>query len=202
MAKAKKKKSQPSKSKPISKIFPIVVFILGFVLYANTLGNGYAFDDSIVITDNQFTQKGFAGIPDLLTKDFFEGLYGKSLELTGGRYRPLSLVSFAIERGIFGDNPLIGHLVNALIYGLCCLFLFHVVARFTSYTSSIPYVTSILFCFHPIHTEVVANIKSRDEILCFLFLMLTIRLFQKFEKISAKKIPGLWSRFVFPGIAC
>ena len=107
MTKKFKKEHQPSSK--ILWYFPIFIFICGVFLYANTLNHNYAFDDSIVITENNFTQKGISGIPDLLTKDFFEGIYGSQLELSGGRYRPLSLVSFAIEWQIFGENPLVSH---------------------------------------------------------------------------------------------
>jgi protein O-mannosyl-transferase len=37
-----------------------------------------------------------------------------------------------------------------------------------------PFLISLLFLSHPIHSEVVANIKSRDEIFCFLFLISTL----------------------------
>lgn len=76
--------------------FAIVLFCLG--LYANTLNHGYVLDDKIVITENQFTKKGFSGIPDIMRTDAFVGFYGKEKNLVvGKRYRPLSIVTFAIE---------------------------------------------------------------------------------------------------------
>jgi len=76
----------------------IIIFLIGFGLYANTLSHDYTLDDKIVITENEFTKSGFAGIPDILTTDVFVGFYGVDKNLvTGKRYRPLSLVTFAIE---------------------------------------------------------------------------------------------------------
>ena len=53
----------------------IVIFLFAFLLYANTLGHQWAQDDTIVITDNMFTQKGIAGIPDIFNKDTFYGYF-------------------------------------------------------------------------------------------------------------------------------
>jgi len=109
------KKSRPSQPRnvaqkqssgfSIQKHPGIVIAILSFLLYVNTLNHQFAFDDAIVITGNSLTQKGTAGIPDLVTKDFFVGIYGEQgMELTGGRYRPLSLVMFAIEMQLFVEK--------------------------------------------------------------------------------------------------
>lgn len=160
-----------------------VLFALAWLLYANTLGHGYAFDDSIVITENQFTKQGLAGIKDLATRDFFEGIYGEGgMELAGGRYRPLSLVMFAIEYQFFGLNPAVGHFINVLLYALTGVLLFGMLRQWLRDApngSVVAFIASLLFIAHPIHTEVVANIKSRDEILALLFAVLAMRLLHK-----------------------
>ncbi|MFA5783185.1 MAG: hypothetical protein WC868_13035, partial [Bacteroidales bacterium] len=96
-----------------------VYLLFGFVLllYANSLFNQYALDDRLMITENQFTKKGFNGIGDILSTDSFVGFFGKQKNLVaGGRYRPLSHITFAIEYALFGFNPFIGHLINILLY--------------------------------------------------------------------------------------
>ncbi|GBL35366.1 transmembrane and TPR repeat-containing protein F38B6.6 [Filimonas sp.] len=69
------------------------------------------------------------------------------------------------------------HINNTLFYGLsvCILFLFlsTVVFKENKLTA---FIISLLFLAHPIHTEVVANVKSRDEIFSFLFIMLSLYL--------------------------
>jgi tetratricopeptide (TPR) repeat protein len=151
--------------------------LLGFVLYINTLGHDFALDDAIVITENMFTTEGVSGIPGLLKNDTFYGFFkeeGKSRLVAGGRYRPLTPVMFAIERSLFGDSPFVGHAMNALLYGLLCMFIFYVVRlllREISEPGSAQWVallTALLFAAHPIHTEAVANIKGRDEIVTLL----------------------------------
>jgi Flp pilus assembly protein TadD len=163
---------------------------IAIILYANTLGHGYAFDDGLVITQNSFTLQGLAGIPDLLTTDFFQGIYGKDgMELTGGRYRPLSLVMFAIEYQLFGLNPFIGHLINVLFYGCTALLMYKVLHQWFSSAkqkSILPFLATMLFVVHPIHTEVVANIKSRDEIVSFLLLLAVFFCIDKYHNQKNK----------------
>ncbi|HOZ52106.1 MAG TPA: hypothetical protein PLU17_09630 [Chitinophagaceae bacterium] len=67
------------------------------------------------------------------------------------------------------------HINNTLFYGLavCMLFLFLSKIVFKE-NPLLAFVISLLFLFHPIHTEVVANVKSRDEIFSFLFMMLSL----------------------------
>jgi hypothetical protein len=45
----------------------------------------------------------------------------------------------------------------------------------------IPFVAVLLFAIHPIHTEVIANVKGRDEILTFIFLIVSVTTFLKYR---------------------
>ena len=153
-----------------------IIFGLAVAIYANSLFNGYALDDSIVITDNMFTEKGFAGVGDHFTNELFYGFFkdeSKANLVAGGRYRPLSVAMFAIEYGLVGESPWLGHLINILLYGLTGIILYLVLTflfkgRKESTSILLPFLATILYITHPIHTEVVANIKGRDEILALL----------------------------------
>jgi protein O-mannosyl-transferase len=159
-----------AQQEPTQAYWAWLFFALGFLLYANTFGHGYAFDDSVAITDNKFTQKGLAGIGDLLTKDFFEGIYGDQLELVGGRYRPLSLITFAAEKSFFGQNAGLSHAINAFFYGFAAFLFYKVLRRLLPQWPLLVFLSTLLWTLHPLHTEVVANIKSRDELLSFIGL--------------------------------
>ena len=75
-----------------------VIVVVAFVSFGLSIFNNYALDDFIVIAKNNFTQKGFSGIWNILSKDTFAGMPESDIMvLSGGRYRPLSLVTFAIE---------------------------------------------------------------------------------------------------------
>ncbi|MDP4685849.1 MAG: hypothetical protein NWS53_03090, partial [Salibacteraceae bacterium] len=159
----------------------IITFLLGFALYANTIPFDYTLDDKLYITANEFTKKGIDGIHDIWTNDLMTGFFGSKKNLVeGGRYRPLSQTTHAIEWQIFGNNPEISHLINVVLYGLIGMLLLSVLKRIFSWKEdrwwwSIPFVATALFLAHPTHTEVGASIKSRDEILSVLFALMAFR---------------------------
>lgn len=159
----------------------IIAFLLGFALYANTIPFDYTLDDKLYITANEFTKKGIDGIHDIWTNDLMTGFFGSKKNLVeGGRYRPLSQTTHAIEWQIFGNNPEISHLINVVLYGLIGVLLLSVLKRIFNWNEdrwwwSIPFVATALFLAHPAHTEVGASIKSRDEILSVLFALMAFR---------------------------
>ncbi|GAB5540050.1 MAG: hypothetical protein Salg2KO_21530 [Salibacteraceae bacterium] len=152
-----------------------LIGLLAIGLYVNTLSHDYALDDKAIIVHNEFTQKGFAGIPDHFSHSYWYGLNGKD----AGNYRPISGVSFSIERGIFGDSPAIGHFFNILFYALMCIVLVRWLHSLEILPTNLLVIALLIFAAHPIHTEVVANIKSRDEIYCLLFFALSAHQFWK-----------------------
>jgi len=187
-AKKKKKISPAPKKKTIKPVVELgfwgnqklhlaILFIFSTLLYVNTLGHSYTQDDAIVVYDNMYTTDGVSGIPGLLQKDTFFGFFkteGKAKLVSGGRYRPFTPIMFAVGWEIFGDNPMIGHLFNVLWYGLLGILLYLtlkvvIVSEQRTQTSMmLVFLSTILFIAHPVHTEVVANIKGRDEIISLL----------------------------------
>ncbi len=174
MGKTSKNNTKP-KDQHSNRLVYGIIFLFSFLLYGQTISYDYTLDDSIVIKSNNFTREGIQGIPDLLQYDTFTGFFGIQKKLVaGGRYRPLSLITFAIEYELFGLNPGISHFINILLYGLTGALLYRILLmlliRFQSkrWYYSIPFITTMLFLAHPLHTEVVANIKGRDEIMTFL----------------------------------
>ncbi len=150
-------------------------FLLAVLLYANTLTHGFVQDDAIVITDNMFTKQGVKGIPGILTKDTFFGFFkveGKETLVSGGRYRPLTLVLFALLYEVFGLDPFPYHLLTVLLYALTCVLLYRVLLlllrKHSGLGAGVAWMATLLFTVHPIHTEVVANIKGCDEIVALL----------------------------------
>ena len=75
----------------------IILVLLAVGLNINTLFHEYALDDIVVMTENRFVEKGIKGIPDILTSDYVNGYSTQENILTGARYRPFSLLIFALE---------------------------------------------------------------------------------------------------------
>lgn len=140
------------------------LFVFAFLLYANTLSNEYAYDDNIIILDNYTTQKGVSAIPQIFSETTMSGFNKEKIG-----YRPVTLSLFAIEYQLFGKNPTISHLINVLLYSFTAVILLFLLSLlFAQLHFLIPLSMTLLFIAHPVHTEVIANIKSRDEILAFL----------------------------------
>ncbi len=163
MAKDKKqaqKTTTDSSANKWSKFYPIVLFVFSFLLYANTLNHGYVLDDISVITENRYVNKGFEGIGQIWKTSYRDGYWNDS----GTLYRPIALTIFAIEWQLAPNNPWLAHFVNVLLYGALCTLLFFVLKKLLQ-QENVAFIASLLFAATALHTEVVANIKSLDEIL-------------------------------------
>mgnify|MGYP000091051873 CR=1 FL=1 len=180
----------------------IAVFLLGFLLYANTVPFGYTLDDKLYITSNEFTKKGLDGMKDIWTNDLMTGFFGAKKSLVeGGRYRPLAQTTHAIEWEFFGKNPQLSHFINIVLYGLIGVVLLIVLQQIfgrgepKKWWWTLPVVATVLYLAHPLHTEVVANIKSRDEIMSLLFALLAFRSVLKYVQENDTKeigLSGVW----------
>lgn len=159
-----------------------MLFILCGAFYFQGIDFGYVLDDAIVIKDNQFTKKGAEGVWDILTNESMTGYFGEQKNLVqGSRYRPLSLVTFALEVECFGLSPRVGHINNIVFYGLTCISIFWMLYLLLYQRDknrntflSLAFLTALIYTIHPVHTEAVANIKGRDEIMAMLFSGLTV----------------------------
>jgi len=163
-----------------------LTFATAFILYANTFNHGWVLDDYGVLADNWVVKSGIDGISTILTTTYRYGVN----HLTDNLYRPLSQVMFAIEWEISPENPGFHHIINVLFYAFSCgllfVFLFRLLKNLHPF---IPLAITLLYTVHPIHTEVVANIKSRDEIMSFFFVIITgLLLIDYFEKNTFTKL--------------
>lgn len=243
MAKQKQKKGWTPELKPFE-LFPftnpkvpyIVLGLIAFAFYINTIYNEFALDDGIVIHKNEYVMEGLSGIDSIMSRDAYHSFYKQmnaKAQLAGGRYRPLSIVSFAVEQefigsykdgklppancwdknnngktdpeedinndGLWNDNDcltegcMLRHFNNVLFYALCVLLIYGLFRNhmFPQYPD-LAFMSALLFCIHPIHTEVIANMKSRDEIFSIIFIALTfINVFKYAETRQNKYI--IWS---------
>jgi len=195
-----------------------IIALIAFICHINTVKNEYALDDTVVIVKNEYVLEGFAGIPDILSKDAYYSYYRQintTNQLSGGRYRPLSILTFAIEQQFFGAIPKnkvdsvmaygmsydmqepyerhflrdmhIRHFFNVVWFALSMIVLLYFF-RYIVFKSNplMAFVAVLLFTVHPIHTEVVANVKSRDEIISLLFICLTFIFAFKYREEQKK----------------
>lgn len=77
VTKKAKKRKLPSLSFKQAGIYLAIFILISFLLYFQCLLYVYVLDDKIVITENNFVKKGFAGIWEILSTDSFQGYFGE-----------------------------------------------------------------------------------------------------------------------------
>ncbi|MEO8150047.1 MAG: glycosyltransferase family 39 protein [Bacteroidia bacterium] len=175
----------------------LFIIVIVFISYGAALMNDYALDDFIVLVKNSYVQSGFAGIGKILGQDTFAGMTeGNIMVLAGGRYRPLSLVTFAIEHQLFGNSPFLSHCINLLLYAFSGIVLFRLLKRVLINNDSLSICITLLFMALPIHSEAIINIKARDDIMCFLFFLLSLDYLFIYQQSHKKSHIG-WSYVFF-----
>lgn len=198
----KDKKKTISTKKPITKkglnknlyLIALGIALFGFLLYTNTLSHGYVLDDFSQIKENFVTKQGIDGIA---TQWKTHARYGYRPG-PGELYRPFTMSMFSLEWEIAPDNPAFSHFINVLLYALTGAVLFLTLARiWKRFNILFPLLTTLFFMAHPVHVEVVANIKSRDEIVMFLMCILSLNFLWRFlEKENIKWVIGAYLTYL------
>ena len=170
----------------------ILLLIVCLGLYGNSLFNKYALDDDLVVTENVLVKGGFSNLGKIFVSHY-SNKGNQSYE-----YRPLVIASFAIEYQFFGLNPHISHLISILLYWLVLYTLFIFLRNLlVNYHANLALVITLVFAFLPVHTEVVDNIKCRDELLSLLFMLISSNYILKFHYQNQLKYLVLAFLFVF-----
>ncbi|MEW6713874.1 MAG: tetratricopeptide repeat protein [Nitrospirota bacterium] len=141
----------------------LIVAAIAFLLYANSLGNGFVWDDTNII----LTNPALLGSPFTLFKSID---VGRDYELLP-YYRPLTLLTFLMEGRLYGFNPSMMHLINILLHTVNAFLVYRLAFLLIGnrYTALL---AGLLFALHPINTEAVDFISGgRNTMLaCFLIL--------------------------------
>lgn len=162
----KRLKIKPFSTRKANRYFFLFFLIMACLLYGNTVLNKYAVGDEQV-THNPVVSQGIKAIPIIFStlncNDNGTGITCDNL------YQPITLLTFALESEFFGDRPGLSHAFNVLIYFFLSAFLFFLLKRILNrYNILFPFLITLLFMAHPVHTEVVANLRNRGDMLAFL----------------------------------
>lgn len=158
------------------KKWPLFIYLLVFAIYGNTIFNKYALDDEFVIKNNEQVQKGIKAIPEIFVTQYFQNSNANF------GYRPFTKAVFAIEYEIFGENPHVSHFINVLLFALTCTLLLKLLIKIILPRTGpiFIFITMLIWICHPIHTEVVASLKNREELLYLIFCLLSLKHFINF----------------------
>ena len=162
--------SEDAKQKKLIWKIALGIAVLGFVIYSQSLKYEFAFDDSIAISGNKLIKDGLGSVGKLFSTSFYEGSTARDPSL----YRPVTRFFYALCWTVSSGSPSAFHFMNVLIYALTGFLLFVTLAKYFHGNLMVPLAASLIFIVHPIHTEVVDNCKSLDELLCFFFFICSV----------------------------
>jgi len=168
-----------------------LVTAVAFGVYANSLKGEFIWDDIHLIKDNTYV-KNWGNLLDNLTNDFF--LVSQE-EGKIGYYRPVITLSYMIDYSLWRLRPYGYHLTNIIFHSANCLIIYFTVCTLFG-SLFIASLTALIFAAHPIHTESVAWISGRTDLIASLFFFLSLFLYgYSFKK--ERVIPYLLSFLAF-----
>ncbi len=154
----------------------LLVFVVATFLYLNTLGNSFVWDDVFIVEYNPRI-KDWDQLGKIFTGDFFP-----QKEERSGFYRPVTTLSFVADHSIWGLNPAGYHLSNVLLHSVASALVFFLGYAILESVLGAVFV-SLLFALHPVHTESVAWISGRTDILAAIFFLSALLAFIRSQKV-------------------
>ena len=152
-----------------------LVAIAALALYYPTISFDYNLDDELVTRGSELEERGLevshytAYGTDSLYRIFSEPYYKDSKGNSYG-FRPITHTSFALEHAIFGEDAATSHSINVVLYALLGVLIGFLIRNLLPESDPLlAWVVALLFIVHPMHVEVVASIKNRDEMLALFF---------------------------------
>lgn len=132
---------------------------LSALLYGSTLAFDFVYDDVLFMTR-----------PDMREWAYLWNVWSEpSLkEMASSTYRPLTFFTFSLNYLLFGESPMSFHVVSILLNGMASWLVFLLTKRLFG-QNALAWLTALLFAFLPIHTESIAYIKARDDVLVAVF---------------------------------
>jgi tetratricopeptide (TPR) repeat protein len=133
-------------------IVAVLLLSAAIIPYINTLSNEFVFDDISLIIHNDEIK--------------YPVNFIKYLQ----RPRGVKFITHIIEYQLWGLNPLPYHVTNILLHSFCTISLYLLLSLlFSGYR--IPFIVGLLFATHPVHTEAVAAVSNRNEMLAMFFFI-------------------------------
>ena len=145
----------------------LLIVVLVAIIYGRSLSFDYNLDDEYVTRNHELTSQGIKSIGAILKTPYYDDKAGFSFG-----YRPVTLISFAIEHQLFDESPAISRFFNLLIYlSIGFLMYYFLSSHLDLKDDYIALFITLIFLGHTLHTEAVISIKNRDELLSFFFAL-------------------------------
>ncbi len=143
---------------------------LCFLVYANALPNGFVYDDWDLIVNNPWSREG-----PLL--EAFRFGYWETTRGGSSYYRPVVTLSYRLGYRLWRENPFGYHLENIFLHALASLLTLSLATRWLA-SSEAGLAAAALFAVHPVHTQSVAWIAGRTDLLAAVLFLVALWLQQ------------------------
>ena len=167
---------KPFKKPIVSKDLLIVLILVtvSFGVYANSLRGDFVWDDVALFIEHADLWK-WSNLKQLLTSQ--DNLFGKN---DNAFYRPLPNLTFLLDYTIWDQNPFGFHLTNIVFHVLSTITVFFIAGELFG-GLYVGVATGLLFATHPIHTEVVAWVNGRNNVISGLFYLLSFYFYVRYR---------------------
>ncbi|MEZ4752997.1 MAG: tetratricopeptide repeat protein [Bdellovibrionota bacterium] len=165
----------------------LLILIVSFFTFYSSLSNGFALDDHILILDNP----GIFSFERALN-------YFTHAVFPGDLYRPITMLSYAANYVLDGLNPFGFHLFNVFLHAFNSILVFQLLSKL--FHQRLGLGTALIFAVLPIHTEAVANVVGRAELLSSFFVLSSLIIFVKALDSHAVKAYTLSGLFLLFGL--
>lgn len=165
-------KAEPRKFDRVSLLFLLAIAVLGFAIYANALNGDFLWDDYHLVKNNVYI-RDWSNMASVFTEHVGSGGMRKY-----HFYRPMQILTYAIDHSIWGLNVFGFHLTNVILHilaAICVYWLILIVFK----DKMLAGIASILFVAHPLHTEAISYMSGRPDPLASLFLLLAVIFYVK-----------------------
>ena len=152
-------------------VIVLLLLLLAFLPYANTLLGSFVYDDHFQVVENPYVHS-FRYLRQIFgtTVWSFQGAQGVT-----NYYRPLMMFEYLLAYQVAGGVPFTFHLANLVLHALIVLLVFVILRRLSG--DRVALVAAGLFALHPVHTESVAWIAAVTDLQLALFYLLTFLLY-------------------------
>ncbi|KAK3927210.1 Protein O-mannosyl-transferase TMTC4 [Frankliniella fusca] len=165
----------------------VIVFLVGVLVFSNTVNGNFVFDDTEAIVNNRDVQPD-SPLATIIWNDFW------GTPLTHDRshksFRPVTILTFRWNVWLAGGvHPFSFHICNILLHGIVSALTVPVTNNlFGGNAPRMSLLTSLLFAVHPVHTEAVAGVVGRADLLCAFFSLLSLLAYVKAVKKASVSI--------------
>ena len=160
----------------------LALIVITTVCFFPMLKNGFTnWDDDFYVINNA-----------LLRGPDWAGIFSKPVV---SNYHPITIATLAINYSISGTDAWSYLFLNLLLHLVNGVLVFIFIYRISGQKTMVAFLTSLLFCIHPMHVESVAWVSERKDLVYTLFFILS--LMQYWRYISSGKKAGLWLSFLF-----